>query len=121
MSTFKELNAASIGSSTTTLTQLVDVIQNDISGSSSRKTYQVFVTGGIGPGVTSSIFQTVHDQDYTLVTSNAVFDMTIGIFSGSSTVSGASIGVDAFGKILFPSTSLMMREKINNYRQYAQL
>ena len=121
MSTFKELNAASIGSSKTFLTQLVDVVENDISGSSSRKTYQVFVTGGIGPGVTSSIFQTVYDQDYSLVTANAVVDMTVGIFSGSSTVSGASTGVDAFGKLLFPSTSLMMREKINNYRQYAQL
>jgi len=121
MSTFKELTAASIGSSKTFLTQLVDIVENDISGSSSRKTYQVFVTGGIGPGVTSSIFQTVHDQDYTLVTANAIVDMTVGIFSGSSTVSGASTGIDAFGKILFASTSLMMREKINNYRQYAQL
>jgi hypothetical protein len=121
MSTFKELSAASIGSSTTTLTQLVDVVGTDMSGSANRKTYQVFVTGGIGPGVTSSIFQTVHDQDYTLVTANAIVDMTVGIFSGSATVASSSVGQDAFGKLLFPSTSLMMREKINNYRQYAQL
>jgi hypothetical protein len=33
----------------------------------------------------------------------------------------STLGSDAFGKLLFPSTSLMMREKINNYRQYAQL
>jgi len=121
MSTFKELSAASIGSSTTTLTQLVDVVGSDVSGSANRKTYQVFVTGGLGPGVTSSIFQTVHDQDFTLVTANAVVDMTVGIFSGSSTVASSTLGQDSFGKLLFPSTSLMMREKINNYRQYAQL
>lgn len=121
MSTFKELSAASIGSSTTTLSQLVDVVGSDISGSVNRKTYEVFVTGGVGPGVTSSIFQTVYDQDYTLVTANAVMDMTVAIFSGSNTVLSSTLGSDAFGKLLFPSTSLMMREKINNYRQYAQL
>ena len=121
MATFKELSAASVGSSTTTLTQLVDVVGSDISGSENRRTYDVFVTGGVGPGVTSSIFQTVYDQDYTLVTANAVLDMTVGIFSGSSTVMSSTLGSDAFGKLLFPSTSLMMREKINNYRQYAQL
>jgi hypothetical protein len=121
MSTFKELSAASIGSSTTTLTQLVDVVGSDMSGSSNRKTYQVFVTGGVGPGVTSSIFQTVHDQDFTLVTANAIVDLTVGIFSGSQTVASSALGSDSFGKLLFPSTSLMMREKVNNYRQYAQL
>ena len=121
MSTFKELSAASIGSSTTTLSQLVDVVGSDISGSANRKTYEVFVTGGVGPGVTSSIFQTVYDQDYTLVTANAIMDMTVAIFSGSDTVLSSTLGPDAFGKLLFPSTSLMMREKINNYRQYAQL
>jgi hypothetical protein len=121
MSTFKELNAASIGSSATTLSQLVDVVGADISGSANRKTYEVFSTGGVGPGVVSSIFQTVYDQDSTLVTANAVMDMTIGIFSGSNTVLSSTLGSDAFGKLLFPSTSLMMREKINNYRQYAQL
>jgi hypothetical protein len=122
MSTFKELNASSIGSSRTTLTQLVDVVGADVSGSEGRKTYEVFVTNSAGgPGVTSSIFQTVHDQDYTLVTANAILDMTVAIFSGSQTVASSTIGTDSFGKILFPSESLMMREKINNYRQYAQL
>ena len=67
------------------LNQLVDVIQEDISGSSTRKTYQVFVTGGIGPGITSSLFQTVYDQDFSLQTANPVFDITVGIFSGSIT------------------------------------
>ena len=121
MSTFKEITAADIRASTTTLTQLVDVVGADISGSENRKKYQVFVTGGIGPGVTSSLFQTAHDQDFTLATSNAMLDMTVGLFSGSATVAEASTGVDSAGKILFTSRSMMMREKINIYRQYAQL
>lgn len=120
MPTFKEITAADIKTSRSVLNQLVDVIQNDISGTSTRKTYQVFVTGGIGPGVTSSLFQTVFDQDYTLQTANEVLDLTVGIFSGSATVASCSTGVDTAGKILFPSQTLMMREKINIYRQYAQ-
>jgi hypothetical protein len=120
MPTFKEITAADIKTSRSALNQLVDVIQNDISGSSTRKSYQVFVTGGIGPGVTSSLFQTVFDQDYTLQTANEVLDITVGLFSGSATVAGSTTGVDSAGKLLFPSQSLMMREKINIYRQYAQ-
>ena len=120
MPTFKEITAADIKTSRSALNQLVDVIQNDVSGSSTRKKYQVFVTGGLGPGVTSSLFQTVFDQDYTLQTANEVLDLTVGLFSGSSTVAGSTTGVDSAGKLLFPSQSLMMREKINVYRQFAQ-
>lgn len=120
MPTFKEITAADIKTSRSALNQLVDIIQNDISGTSTRKSYQVFVTGGLGPGVTSSLFQTVFDQDYTLQTANEVIDLTVGLFSGSSTVASSSTGVDSAGKLLFPSQSLMMREKINIYRQYAQ-
>lgn len=101
------------------LNQLVDIIQEDVSGSSTRRAYQVFVTGGVGPGVTSSLFQTVYDQDFTLQTANPMFDMTIGLFVSGSVVLTASTGIDSAGKRLFPSQSLMMREKINNYRQYA--
>ncbi len=120
MPTFKEITPSDIKTSRSALNQLVDVIQNDISGSSTRKKYQVFVTGGLGPGVTSSLFQTVFDQDYTLQTSNEVLDITVGLFSGSDTVAGCVTGVDSAGKLLFPSESLMMREKINVYRQFAQ-
>lgn len=120
MPTFKEITAADIKTSRSSLNQLVDIIQNDISGTSTRKTYSVFVTGGVGPGVTSSLFQTVFDQDFTLQTANEVIDLTVGIFSGSATVASCSTGVDSAGKLLFPSQSLMMREKINIYRQYAQ-
>ena len=121
MATFKELTSADKKTAKSFLNQLVDVIQEDISGSTTRKKYQVFVTGGVGPGVTSSLFQTVYDQDFSLQTSNAVFDLTVGVFSGSGLVSTASTGQDSTGKLLFQSSSLMMREKISNYKQFAQL
>ena len=115
---FKAISPEDIKTSKSVLNQLVDVIQEDVSGSSTRRAYQVFVTGGIGPGVTSSLFQTVYDQDFTLQTSNPMFDMTVGLYSGSSTVSDAKTG-ELSGKMLFPSESLMMREKVDIYRQYA--
>ena len=122
MATFTSITAGTDSTtSTSDLTQLVDLIQEDVSGSSTRRAYQVFVTGGIGPGVTSSLFQTVYDQDFSLQTSNAVMDMTIGLFSGSDMVSSVTNGTDTNGKYLFPSESLMMREKLNNYGQYAQV
>lgn len=105
------------------LNQLVDVIQNDISGSVTRREYQVFVTGGIGPGITSSLFQTVYDQDFTLQTANPIFDMTVGLFyqdGVTNTASNAVVSVDSSGKLLFPSSSVMMREKIDIYKQYAK-
>ena len=121
MAIYKEISAADIKTSRSVLNQLVDIIQEDISGSTTRKKYQVFVTGGVGPGVTSSLFQTVYDQDYTLQTANPIFDMTYGAYSGSAAVASASSGQDTAGKILFPSQTLMMREKIDVYRQFAQL
>ena len=120
MATFKTISSADIKSTRSYLNQLVDFVENDISGSSTRRKYKVFVTGGIGPGVTSSLFQTIYDQDYQLQTSNALFDMTIGTYSGSNTVTTTTTGQDKAGKLLFPSSSLMMREKVNLYRQFAQ-
>lgn len=116
---FKEVSAEDIVTKSSTLNQLVDVIQEDVSGSITRRKYQVFVTGGIGPGVTSSLFQTVYDQDFTLQTANPIFDMTVGLFNSSSLVLSSSIGDPVNGKLLFPSESLMMREKLDLYRQYA--
>ena len=121
MANFKTIGADDIQTSTSVLSQLVDVIQEDVSGSSTRKKYQVFVTGGLGPGVTSSLFQTVFDQDFSLQTSNAVLDMTVGLFESGSTVTDCSTGVDVNGKLLFPSQSIMMREKVQNYKQFAQI
>ena len=103
------------------LEQLIDIISGDISGSDTRRKYEVFVTGGNGlESVTSSLFQTVYDQDFSFQTSNAILDMTVGLFSGSTTVDNASTGEDSAGKLLFPSQSLMMREKVSLYKQYAQ-
>lgn len=119
MATFKEFGAEDIKTSRSFLNQLVDIIQEDISGSATRRKYQVYVTGGLGPGVTSSLYQTVFDQDFSLQTANPVFDMTIGLHVNSSVVSGASPVIDANGKYTFPSQSLMMREKMDLYRQMA--
>ena len=119
MASFKEFGAEDIKTSRSFLNQLVDIIQEDISGSATRRKYQVFVSGGLGPGVTSSLFQTVFDQDFSLQTANPVFDLTIGLHVNSSVVSGASPSVDANGKYTFPSQSMMMREKMDIYRQRA--
>lgn len=120
MATFKELTAQDIKTSRTFLSQLVDIVQEDISGSETRQSFPVFVTGGVGPGVTSSIFQTVFDQNFNLQTANPVFDMTVGLYYSGSTVLNAKSGEDSSGKLLFPSNSLMMREKVDVYRQFAQ-
>jgi len=136
MAKFKTISSSDISTSKSFLNQLVDVIQEDISGSTTRQKYQVFVTGGVGPGVTSSLFHTVHDQDFTLQTANPVFDMTVGMFRDyvengmplSKTITDTSdptMGTlptpDSSGKLSFTQNSLMMREKINLYRQFAQL
>lgn len=120
MATYKEILPSDIKTARSFLNQLIDVLQEDISGSSSRRKYQVFVTGGVGPGVTSSLYQTVYDQDFTLQTSNAVFDCTVGLNPLGTTVLSTKTGTDAAGKELFPSSSMMMREKIDIYRQFAQ-
>jgi hypothetical protein len=122
--TTKQITSQNKKTTTSFLNQLIDIVAQDVSSSnasSTRRSYQVFVTGGIGPGVTSSLFQTVYDQDFNLQTANPMFDITVGLFSGSNTVAVATTGEDSNGKILFTSKSIMMREKINIYRQYAQL
>jgi hypothetical protein len=107
------------------LNQLIDVLQADVSSSISRRTYQVFVTGGVGPGVTSSLFHTVYDNDWTLQTANPVFDVTVGIAPPDVLTTGiaskASTGYDTYGKYFYPSSSLMMREKTDIYGQFAQI
>ncbi len=124
MATFHELAPGDIKTARSFLNQLIDVLQEDISGSTSRRKYQHFVTGGVGPGVTSSLFQTVYDQDFTLQTANAVFDITMGLASDTVLTTGIAAitktETDAVGKTLYPSSSLMMREKVDIYRQFAQ-
>lgn len=118
---FKEISAADVKTARSFLNQLIDVLQQDISGSTTRRKYQQFVTGGVGPGVTSSLFQTIYDQDFTLQTANAVFDMTVGLFESGSVVGTSRTSTDSADKMLFPSSSMMMREKVDIYRQFAQL
>lgn len=118
MATFKEFAAEDIRTTTSFLNQLVDILGADISGSSTRKQYQVFVTGGLGPGVTSSLFQTVFDQDFTLQTANPIFDITYGFSTGSQYVNNYTI--DSNGKYVFGSNTLMMREKLDIYRLFAR-
>ena len=116
----KAFSANDIQTAQSFLTQLVDVIQEDISGSTTRRKYQVFVTGGVGPGVTSSLFQTVYDQDFTLQTANPVLDMTVGLFQKSPTVLTASTGEESTGRLLFPQNLVMMREKVDLYSSMAR-
>ena len=123
MATFIALTEATdIKSQQDTLEQLVDILQNDVSSSSTRRKYQSWVTGGLGPGVTSSLFQTVFDQDFTLQTANPVFDVTFGLNATSAIVlTGSYLYTDSnTGKMYFTSQSLQMREKIDNYRLFAQ-
>jgi len=125
MATFKEITAADIQTTRTALSQLIDVVQNDVSGSTTRRGYAVFVTSSNGwdgadtYSVTSSLFQTIFDQDYTLQTANAIVDMTVGLYSSGTTVLSSALGVDQTGKLLFTSNSLMMREKVDMYRLHA--
>jgi len=119
MATFKEISAADVKTSKSALNQLVDIIQEDVSGSASRRAYQVFVTGSGATSVTASLFQTVYDQDYTLQTANSMFDMSVGLWYSGSTVQNIKIGEDTAGKLLFPSSSMQMREKVDAYRQHA--
>ena len=119
MATFKEISAADVKTSKSALNQLVDMIQEDVSGSATRRAYQVFVTGSGATSVTASLFQTVYDQDYTLQTANPMFDMTVGLWYSGSTVQNIKTGEDTAGKLLFPSSSMQMREKIDVYRQHA--
>ena len=120
MAIYKEIVPGDIKSARSFLSQLIDVLQEDISGSTSRRKYQVFVTGGVGPGVTSSLFQTVYDQDFTLQTANPIMDMTVGIFEGGTVETAALTQIDAAGKHLYQSSSLMMREKCEMYKQFSQ-
>lgn len=121
MAIFKDFSSQDVRTERETLNQLVDIIENDISSSLTRKKYQIFVTGGVGPGVTSSLFQTVFDQDFTLQTANPVFDVTFGLSANSQIVMDMTSSVDATtGKYYFVSQSMMMREKMDIYNLFAK-
>lgn len=128
MAFFKTLDPSDIKTSTSYLNQLIDVLQESVSGSTTRRSYQVFVTSSYNTttavtyAVTGGLFQTVYDQDYTLATANPVCDMTIGLYASSSTTTGSTgYAVDDSGKLLFGSNTMMMREKVANYKEFAQM
>jgi hypothetical protein len=128
MAFFKTLDPSDIKTTTSYLNQLIDVLQESISGSDTRRPYQVFVTSSQNPVVTSitysvtgGLFQTIYDQDFTLATANPVFDMTIGLYASCSTTTGSTgYDVDSSGKLLFSSNTMMMREKVALYKEFAQ-
>ena len=101
--TFFKINDSDIVRKTSQVKQLVDILQVDVSSLSNdqapavdgsndtktRKKYEVFVSGSDN-AVTSSLFQTIFDQDFTTQTSNELFDITVGCYDGSKLVSDAS-------------------------------
>ncbi len=123
MPTFQELTSADFATNSDGLDIVIDLIESDISSSSTRRKYQHYITGAVGAtGVTSSLYQTIYDQDFTLQTANATFDFTFGLARSSSLVTSSLLFTDATtGQLYFPSQSLMMREKINMYREMAQI
>lgn len=116
------------------LNQLIDIISADISTEANRRKYSAFTVGNSVP-ITSSLFNTIYDQDHTLQSSNALFDLSFGVYAYTTTnlagdleIAGSTLAtelaptIDEAGKYRFSaSNSTMMREKINIYRQYAQM
>jgi len=122
MPIFQEIANSDFTSATDGLDMIIDFIESDISSSSSRRKYQHYVTSALSSsGVTSSLYQTVYDQDFTLPTANPTFDITFGLAVSSALVTSSLVYTDTTtGQLYFPSQSLMMREKIDRYRQMAQ-
>lgn len=130
------IDESNFTTSKSSVQQLIDIVQSDISnldGGNTRKKYAVFVSGGANlSSITSSLYQTVFDQDFTLGTSNPLFDVTIGSYldvsvEDSPTVNGVNAVIDAGGKLIFENVDgtnnnnlSMMREKVSIYRQFAQ-
>lgn len=114
----------------TSVYQYIDILKSDISSTENRKNYEVFVTGGTNQAtVKSTLYQTIFDQDFTLSTSNPLFDITLGLLKEETTddsgtivpqVNGINYQYDAAGKIVGFTNELMIREKVNIYRQFAQ-
>jgi hypothetical protein len=104
------------------LEMLVDVINMDISSSDSRRKYQQWVSASSlsVPGVTSSLYQTVYDQDFTLQTANPIVDMSVGFHSSSAYVTTYVSSIDSNGKYYFPSNTIQMREKMDIYKLHAK-
>lgn len=134
---FVAIDDSNVTTSKSSVQQLIDIVQSDISsdaGASTRKKYQVFVSGGTNlSSITSSLYQTVFDQDFTLGTSNPLFDITIGSYADYTNpeapiINGIEASTDSGGKLIFENDNgsnidslAMMREKVAMYRQFAQI
>lgn len=128
---FVSINPSNISTEKTSVQQLVDIVQSDISSinTNTRKSYEVFTSGNIdtNQNISSSLFQTVYDQDFSLGTANALFDISIGSLSESNgeksvLINEVSLPLDDDDKINTSSNQeiTMIREKVNIYRQFAQ-
>lgn len=130
--TFKQLDPQDIKTTKSTLNQLIDIAGEDISGSAvnTRRKYIHWASGSHSyksdwetyatSDVTSSLWQTIYDQDFTVATANPLFDATVGLYVSSSIVQDLGPTIDSDGLYVFPNTSVQMREKMYIYRQYAQ-
>lgn len=124
------INEGDIQNSSVNVSQLIDILGIDISSTAengdaqnTRRSYEVFVSGSASDdsaAITSSLYQTIYDQDFTLQSSNELLDITVGLAEDSDEVTSTVTQTDSTGKKIFPDDTLMMREKINIYRQYAQ-
>ena len=115
---YKELTPGDIRNTRSSLNQLVDIPQETISSSLNRQDHLNFVTASVN-SLTSSLFVTVFDQDRSLQTSNAVFDITTGIYLSASDLQTAKSGDSSDGLVLFPSNLTMNREKVSIYKEFA--
>ena len=135
LGSFVSIDESNIRNTKSSVKQLIDIVQSDIasvSGDSTRKSYEVFTSGGTGQNnITSSLHQTVFDQDFTLGTSNPLFDITVGSrmevtdndvkINGETSHGGNAYTLDNDGKLNDPDVSTsMVREKVNVYKQFAQ-
>jgi hypothetical protein len=130
---FITIDESNKNTSKSSIQQLVDIVQSDVASitGTTRKSYEVFVSGGLNlNSITSSLYQTVYDQDFTLGTSNPLFDITIGSLAKETTDSSGNVTIDvngiaptydAGGKLIgFGDDRPMMREKVHIYKQFAQ-
>lgn len=102
MAIFKALTSEDISTKSSNLRQIVDVINSDIAADNQRRTYEVWATSSIEQldawggkfldglqhttienTITSGMFETVYDQEFTKQTANQVMDMTCGIYQDS--------------------------------------
>jgi hypothetical protein len=133
MATFKTFNPEDIKTSRSSLNQLIDIAGEDVSGSAvnTRRKYVHWASSSYDAksadswnnlySVTSSLWQTCYDNDYTLATSNPILDVSVGLHVDSTIVTDLNPTLDDDGLYIFKSTTAQMREKLYMYQQYAQV